>query len=354
MQEHIEGFRLSKGQARLWPRQHKHTPAYRAQAAILVEGEVEADRLREAVRRTVARHEILRTTFQSIPGVSIPLQVIDERARFDWEEATHSIDDAGGRDVAVDKLLRQEGQRKFDLERGPVARFLLAQLSNETHVLFASLPALCADFTTLKSLTREIAEAYDDIASARGAREDDEPTQFVQFSEWQHELNEEGEADEAAVEFWRRQRQLRRESLATSPYSARADADAASEPERVTRTMSAENATRLRETAARHDSTPEAWLLACWQSLLWRQSGEPGLVVDVWSDGRKFEELAGALGLISEFLPVDGRFDSKTTTAECASRAGENLRRARKRQEYYAAAGGTREGDEEDVASAVA
>ncbi|HEX8558227.1 MAG TPA: amino acid adenylation domain-containing protein [Pyrinomonadaceae bacterium] len=333
MQKQIEGFRLSTQQARLWALQRGDASSYRAQCAVLVEGALDADALREAARRVVARHEILRTTFQRVPGAGLPFQVVGDEASFDWEQVARRDADA---ESVIEELFRQEGSREFDPERGPAARFLLAELSDETRVLFVTLPALCADFATLKALTRELGESFSAPAAAPS---DEEPTQFVQFSEWQHELFEDGEADEAAGEFWRSRVELRRQSAPVIPFAGRAPRAAAGRPERVVRALPPETLARLRAAAARHDVTLEEWLLAAWQALLWRLSGEPVMVVESLSDGRRDEDLAGAFGPISQFLPVHCRFDAGLTMAECVRRVAQESRLARDWQEYFNAAG---------------
>ena len=76
-----EGFRLSPQQRRLWLlQQGGDRLPYRAQCAILVEGELDATRLRAALSRAVERNEILRTGFQSLPGMAVPVQVISDGA----------------------------------------------------------------------------------------------------------------------------------------------------------------------------------------------------------------------------------------------------------------------------------
>src|SRR3712207_8491337 len=47
----------------------RDTPAYRSQCAILIEGSLNEAALREALRRVIDRHEILRTAFHSRPGL---------------------------------------------------------------------------------------------------------------------------------------------------------------------------------------------------------------------------------------------------------------------------------------------
>ena len=76
--EIIEGLRLSPQQRRVWSleRQDVDSP-YRIQCAVRIDGGLDVERLEAAIEEVVRRQEILRTTFRSLPGMTIPLQVID-------------------------------------------------------------------------------------------------------------------------------------------------------------------------------------------------------------------------------------------------------------------------------------
>ncbi|MGH8615661.1 MAG: condensation domain-containing protein, partial [Gammaproteobacteria bacterium] len=80
--EQLEGYRLSVQQERLWRlQQDSATTPFRVQGVIEIEGPLDRKRLQEAVGRVVQRHEILRTGFRRIPGLTLPVQVIHASAR---------------------------------------------------------------------------------------------------------------------------------------------------------------------------------------------------------------------------------------------------------------------------------
>jgi hypothetical protein len=81
MQQAIEGFQLSPQQKRLWQLQQidTHQPYY-AQCTVMVSGDLNLDAFQRAVHHIVDRHEILRTTFQTLP----------ENGAIDSDQATHT------------------------------------------------------------------------------------------------------------------------------------------------------------------------------------------------------------------------------------------------------------------------
>src|SRR5690349_21363852 len=70
-----DSFQASPHQQHAWSAE-PGGPTARIQAVLAIEGEVDEDAIADALRRAVARHEILRTTFVAEPGLMFPLQVV--------------------------------------------------------------------------------------------------------------------------------------------------------------------------------------------------------------------------------------------------------------------------------------
>src|SRR6185436_3034917 len=149
----IEGFRLSPQQKRVWSLQQE-SPAYRIQCAILLEGILNAQVLKEAVQVVVGRHGILRTTFQFLRGIKNPFQSITGSGGAAWRELDWSKCAPHGREAKVEDLFQIEKLKPFDFQQGGLSSTLIT-LSTDKHILLVSLPALCADDWTLKELVCE-------------------------------------------------------------------------------------------------------------------------------------------------------------------------------------------------------
>src|SRR5215831_6295889 len=83
--QEIGGFALSPQQRRQWNLFRSNHSAYRSQCVLVVDGSVTIATLWNAVRRLVCRHEILRTTFHSLPGMPFPVQVVGDGTVISWE-----------------------------------------------------------------------------------------------------------------------------------------------------------------------------------------------------------------------------------------------------------------------------
>jgi amino acid adenylation domain-containing protein len=324
----VEGYRLSPQQKRVWQLQREGL-APRSDYSLTLTGPLKPEALREALGRVVARHEILRTAFHNAPGVALPLQVIGDGATLDWRVEDQAARAHGDDDPAAlfEELAAAESPAP-GAQASPLAATLV-KLGEERHALHLSLPALCADARTFGNLTRELAGAY--AAALAAADDDGEAVQYLQFSEWQNELLEDENAS-LGFAFWRGQGAWAAPAL---PFARRAESGTRSASAAVPLTLDAETGAGLERMADRLGVSEEALLLACWQTLQWRLTGEEVVTVGLVVSGRKFEELEGACGLFAKVVPVRSRPNVGDTLGELARRVGEAVGDAREWQEWF-------------------
>jgi amino acid adenylation domain-containing protein/non-ribosomal peptide synthase protein (TIGR01720 family)/FkbM family methyltransferase len=329
----LEGFRLSPQQERLWSLQQAGggDAPFRALCVVRVEGPLRPDVLADAVAAVVRRHEILRTGFQRLPGMSLPVQVISDEGAARFETRDLAGLGAGEQEAEVAALVAEAGRERLDLETPSLPRVRLARLGDDRHALVISLPALCADRAGLDNLVGELGRAYEN--RLRGTEEADEPLQYADLSEWQNELLE-AEETGAGREYWRR-RDYSSTPEARLPFERAADEGGPFNPEVVASHLDAGTASKLASLASRYGTTVPVCLLACWQTLLWRLTGQPEIVVGVAHDCRTYEGLGEALGLFVRHLPVYAHVEGHTPFAEVLRRTADESRDAGRWQEYF-------------------
>src|SRR6185369_10968578 len=103
--------------------------------------------------------------------------------------------------------------------RGSLLHATLLSLAGDRHALLISLPALCADSRTLSNIVTHLASAY--AACTEGAERPELALQYLQFSEWQHEILSDEEASEGDA-FW--SERAARAAAAPLPFGARSTA----------------------------------------------------------------------------------------------------------------------------------
>ena len=300
----LAGFRLSIQQERLWSQQTGEPSPFWAECELLLEGPLDAVRLREAIRGVVGRHEILRTVFPRRTGLKFPLQVISDRPDFSWQEANLS----GLDDTAQSDKIREFGdihKAESDLEQGPSLFVLLAKLAPNQHILVLVLPALCADLRSLQNLATEIGRCY-----AGGLDGGAEVMQYADVAGWQQELLASDET-KPGRDYWRDYcRKLDLNSLDSGLSSFEAQSAADFLPDVVVREF------EIPEQKKQPDSSLQEILLASWQVFLSRMTGCPAITVGYQLEGRNYTELTNALGLFAKYLPLElvcpdgARFDT--------------------------------------------
>ena len=306
-------IRLSPQQRRLWQVAEAAGTALRARAELALSGDLDAGLLFEVLEELVARHEILRTTFEPRPWLKVPLQVIAETGTVAWAPAGVPLE-----------------ARETDLGRGPLFQAALASGPDSGHLLTLELPALCCDLRSLANLAMEIERDY---AARRGApaEEPGEPLQYADFSEWQHELLA-GEDPSAAAgrAFWEKQDLAPARSLR---LPCEREARGRFQPEEIPLDLGG-LVRAVEETARAAGASAAAVLLAAWAVLLWRLSGRPEIVVGYLFDGRKYEDLQDGIGAFSRCLPVRVLPNPRIRFRDLVAQVEGVLREAGEWQEY--------------------
>jgi amino acid adenylation domain-containing protein len=321
-------FRLSPQQRQLWLWQQGKAN-YLARCAVLIEGNLDPKVLEEALHTTIRRHEILRTAFHRLPGMKVPVQIIDEGALNLRLEVRPDLD-SDELDEIIGRAFADEGQPPFELEQTPLIRASLLSLSDARHLLLLNLPSLSVDLRSLGNLVEDISRSY--VACLRNEELTGEVTQYIQFSEWQNELLED-EEDQEGKTYWQRKDfsahlssdlpfELHKTGASFTPHAIGSQVDPA-----VRRILD--------KAAQENDTTVEVFLLACWQTLLWRFLRKSEMVVGQVAHGRSYEELHSSLGVFARELPIQIHFEEDSKFSEILKQCAEATRAAAQWQDYF-------------------
>jgi len=324
------GFRLSSQQRRAWSL-WQEGPSARTWCALLLEGVLDAERLRRAAETLAASHEILRTTFHRRSGMRTPVQVVGERGVVSWSAGENSPSVP----AAVEKLVRQESASPRNLEKEPVFRLRLTAVSDSKHVLLFALPALCADRRTLHNIAGQLASLYGGSV-ARGPAA--EPIQYADYAQWQSDLlesaDEAGEAGRTeSARLARRRAGAALEIPAKLPFET-LRGDSGDSP-RVHFALDPETVARIEAFGAATGSAAPDFLLAAWQVLLWRTTGEAERLVRAVHEGRHLDDLTDALGRFAVTLPMPLRFEQDRPFSEVVRLVAEARRESEERGDSF-------------------
>ncbi|MEZ4361975.1 MAG: amino acid adenylation domain-containing protein [Kofleriaceae bacterium] len=292
-QEHLDGYRISPQQLRIW-RLGGARPS--AAGLVICDGISDVERLHHALARVVARHEILRTVFDSLAGMEIPVQRVLPAPEFAWQ-----VEDRRGAPVEEVLATLERELRELppaDVRAGPVLRGRVVRLRDGRAALSLSLPSLCADAATLQRILVEVGT----LLAGDELDDDEEVLQYADFAEWQATTSAEPEA-----EYWKRL------ALPDAAHRLRSAGDHPSRDELVTvdLALAPELTDRIRaflvgvaRSAGGAPLDEEAFWFAAWMVFA-RRSVDAEVITSLRHFSSRTEApLEGALGPIDRYLPV--------------------------------------------------
>ncbi|MFY0568156.1 non-ribosomal peptide synthase/polyketide synthase [Archangium lansingense] len=305
---------LAFSQQRLWflDQLEPGSPVYNIPVALRLSGQLDTEALRQAFQELVRRHESLRTTFASRDGQ--PIQLIAPSLLVPLEVMELQDVPASEREAVAQRLAHQEAQRPFDLANGPLLRASLLRLAPDDHVLLVTLHHIISDGWSMGVLVREVAAFYAAFASGQQPSLPPLPVQYADFALWQRSRLQ-GEVLEAQLNHWRQQ-------LSGAPAHLELSTDRPRPPIQTFRGDSLRVALpkalseSIKALSMRLGVTPFMTLLAGFQVLLHRYSGQSDISVGSPIAGRRGTELEGLIGFFINTLVLRSRFSTDMSFRE--------------------------------------
>lgn len=302
----VQGYRLSPQQRHLWSlQQDDPLSRYRVYGVVSVEGRIDLPLLKQTLEDVCQRHEILRTSFHCWPGMTIPIQTINDQSMISIRDYDLSGLEPHEQPASIQSLVQEVKHASLDFAAGPLGHLSLVILSPSKCLLIISLSALCADVAGIRWLVQEISKLYE--AKLAGAEPADEPLQYADVSAWQNELFESDEAD-SGTEYWNQQ-DLSSRLILKLPLEKQREIQSHFEPASLRHAVSRELSEKIRICADKYRATEALVFLACWQVLLARLTGQAEIVTGVSYTGRNYPELEGTVGPLTRCLPLAGQMD---------------------------------------------
>ena len=334
-----EGYRLSPQQEQVWVAQQPLSAgpplSPRSVCSISLRGRLDSALLVSSFDFLVHHHDILRTRFHTLPGMRFPLQVIDERTPLKLRELDLRTLAETTRLETVSSLVAHAAQSEWTASV-PVLELCLLRLTDDEHLLIATLPLLCVDSRTWQNLLREVVATYESLEHGFEPAAPEVGLSYAAFAEWQHELLAAKETLDGQ-RFWSEQ-DYSGWTRARLPFVRRAatfSTQSFFSPLRFTHQLDPEMTARLATLAAEHQTSRAVLLLTCWQTLLWRLCEATEFILGVSFDGRTDEELDHSLGLFARTLPLSCRISVGTRWEELVGQVDQIVREATQWQECF-------------------
>ncbi|GBD49890.1 non-ribosomal peptide synthetase [Methylopila sp. Yamaguchi] len=310
---------LSFAQQRLWFL-HRFDPsdaAYNSARAFRIVGDLDADALERAFRCLLARHAALRTRFST--GSDGPRQTVLPEAPF----AIDRVAAIAASEVAA--WAQESASAPFDLAAPPLLRVRLAPIAEGGSALLIVLHHIAVDAWSAELILADLERLY--AAEIVGRSSAPGPTRAIDAADharWQRERFE-GEAGEAAVRRWRDRFGAEAPPALVLPTDRPREAGRRAAG-RVDRQLPPDLVAALRAFCRRERCTPFAVLLAAWQVLLGRLSGQEDFAVGAPAATRDRAELHDVVGFLVNTQVFRARLDPKLAFRDlCRRLRGESL-----------------------------
>ncbi len=310
------GTPLSFNQESLWflDRLEPGSTAYNVPRILRLRGALSVPGLAAALGGLTERHEILRTVYgemdgeprqRVLPFKALSLPVVD----------LESLPEPR-RQMEAERLAELEASRPIDLSKGPLFRALLLRAGPAEHTLLILTHHIASDGGSLGVLVKELAALYS------GQALPPLPLQYADFAAWQRRWLT-GPTLDAQAGWWRHE-------LAGEPGGLNLPADRP-RPRMPTARGGVERFTLppslsgdLERLGQRHGATLFMTLLAAFQALLHRYTGEADLRVGTSVSGRGRAEVADLIGFFVNTLVLRGDLSGRPSFLELLSRVRES------------------------------
>ena len=317
--EKRDSLPLSYTQERLWilDQMEPGNVAYNMPGALWIKGVLDIKALESAIREIIARHEILRTTFETT-AEGQPVQMIHEH---EWRSLP-IVDLAGlpdrERELTARQLIEEESGRPFDLAKGPLIYVKLVRLGESEQVLFYTMHHIISDGWSMGVLAKEFGRLYEAFSNGQPSPLPAMPIQYADYAVWQRGWLQ-GKSLKKQLEYWR-------EQLKAMPWALELPTDRPRPAvpshlgSAMTMVLSKELSLGLKKLSQQHGVTLFMTLLAGWKVLLYRYTGQEDVVVGTPIVNRNRREIEELIGFFMNTLVIRTDLSGNPTFLELLDR----------------------------------
>jgi amino acid adenylation domain-containing protein len=312
---------LSFAQLRLWfiDQIEPGNASYNCPLAVRLRGWLNVQILEEALNEIIARHETLRTTFSADGGK--PKQLIGPASKVDLVIENLSGLTEEDREAAARQLVIKEVERPFNLRRGPLVRVKVLKLAEEDHVMALVTHHIVSDAWSTGVLIDELLALYKAYSEGEPSPLPELEIQYADYAYWQRRYLR-GETLDKLLEYWRKQ--LGGELPALKLPTDRPQPEVRSHRGAHEHMEFSPGLTReIKALSRREGATLFMTLLAAFNILLSRYSGQEDIIVGTAIGNRNSIELERLIGFFINALPLRTDLSCDPTFRELLARVRE-------------------------------
>jgi aspartate racemase len=309
---------LSFAQERLWflTQLEPDNPSYNLPFALRLSGDLDVAALENSIDAIIARHETLRTKFVAVDGE--PFQVVSAKATASFE--VFDLSSSVNAELELKRLMTAVAERPFDLARDYPIRASLLKLADDDHVLLVTMHHIISDAWSVSIFTHELSSFYSAFTTEGVAEPPELPIQYSDFAKWQRNWLQ-GDALKEQVSYWTSQ--LAGAAKLNLPTDHARPKLRTHRGGHLSFTLPSDLTDKLKKLSNTEGATLFMTLLAAFNVLLFRYTGEQDIVVGSPIAGRNRIETEPLIGFFVNSLALRTDVSGDPTFRELIGRVKE-------------------------------
>ncbi|ETT37861.1 hybrid nonribosomal peptide synthetase/polyketide synthase [Paenibacillus sp. FSL R7-269] len=312
-------YEVSSSQKRIYILNQLNTlsTSYNIPHFIMIEGELDQERLERSLDLLIQRHEVLRTSFSFADKQLV--QVVEDHVHL-------AIEKYRAEDETELNAITRAFIRPFDLSQAPLVRAGLVELHKGKHLLMLDVQHIIADGASIPLLQKEIIYLYENNPLP------ELNVQYKDFAKWQNELFK--------TDYMNKQKKYWINTFSGEiptlnlPYDYPRDSEQGVQGERLTFKASRDLTQRLSKYCSKEKTTLFMTLLAAFNVFLFKHTGQEDIIVGSPIAGRKHKELEQLIGMFVNTLALRNRPSAQMAFRDFLAGVKEKALQAYEHQDY--------------------
>uniref|UniRef100_UPI00192B203F non-ribosomal peptide synthetase n=1 Tax=Flavobacterium sp. UGB4466 TaxID=2730889 RepID=UPI00192B203F len=296
-------FKLSSAQRRMWilSQFEASSVAYNLPESTYLNQDIEVENFKRAIDATIDRHEILRTVFREEESGEVRQWVLE---REDLGFSIHSLDfrEEDNKKDKVQAYIAADSHQTFDLIKGPLFRAALLQVEDEEYVFYFNMHHIISDDWSMEVLTKDVLKYYEAYQTGREPDLKELRIHYKDYCDWQLARLNEDSFDVHKI-YWLDKFSGELPLLDLPGAKQRPHVKTYNGHGLVTY-VDKETTDKLKEYTREKGSSLFMSLLASWNVLIYRYTGEKDIIIGTAVAGRVHANLEDQIGFYVNTLAL--------------------------------------------------
>lgn len=328
-----KNYAISSGQKRLWmlSQFEEITSAYNIFTSVFFDDKIDIENFKRAIQASIERHEILRTVFKKDENGEVrqwPLKVDELGFEIDFQDFSELSDSK----AEVQSYIKEDSFKLFDLENGPLLRASLIRVAANHYIFYYNMHHIISDGWSMKVLSNDVMTFYEAYCQNKVPRLANLNIQYKDYAAWQ--INQiESDNYNAHKTFWL-ERLVGELPLLDLPIDKQRPRIKTNNGRNLSTFIDVELNTKLKDFSRSNNGSLFMTLLAGWNVLMYRYTGQKDIVIGTPIAGREHADLQNQIGFYVNTLALRNQIIPAESFIEFYRQLKENTLKSYKHQMY--------------------